>query len=123
MIYLRIGVIYVLLAVIAGAASAHALRLQLEMLHTETVFGLARDYLAYHGLALVAAGFAETRVKDLRAENALYLLALGAAIFSGALFVFALSLWQPIAHLAPLGGGLMIIGWCWLLLRALRHKK
>ncbi len=117
MIFLRIGVIYVLLAVALGAMGAHALVATLQQFDTAVIFTTARDYLAYHGLALVAAGFADSRVKDLKIEKALLLLAIGAAFFSGALFAFALSGWKPITHLAPLGGGLMIVGWIMMLFR------
>jgi uncharacterized membrane protein YgdD (TMEM256/DUF423 family) len=121
MIFLRLGVIYVLLSVALGALGAHALAATLNEYDSTTVFITARDYLAYHGLALVAAGFADSRVKDLQIEKALLLLAVGAAFFSGALFAYALSNWKPITHLAPLGGGMMIIGWLLMLYRVWRR--
>jgi uncharacterized membrane protein YgdD (TMEM256/DUF423 family) len=117
MIFLRIGVLYVLLAVIIGALGAHAFSAQLKIFDSSVIFQTARDYLAYHGLALVAAGFADSRVKDLKLERALLLLATGAAFFSGALFIFALTNWKAITHLAPIGGGLMIVGWGIMLYR------
>ena len=121
MIFLRIGVSYVLLAVALGALGTHAFAAELKLYDTQTIFQTARDYLAYHGLALVAAGFADSRVKDLKIERALMLLAIGAAFFSGALFIFALSNWKLITHLAPLGGGMMIVGWLMMLFRVWRR--
>lgn len=121
MIFLRVGVIYVLLSVLIGAMGAHAFAATLKLFETEAIFLTARDYLAYHGLALVAAGFAEARIKDLKIERALILLAIGAAFFSGSLFIYALSNWKTITHLAPIGGGLMIVGWTIMLFRAWRR--
>ncbi len=121
--FLTVGIAYVLISVAFGALGAHAFADVLATLQSAAIFATARDYLAYHGLALMAAGFADSRIKDLKLERALFLLALGAAFFSVALFVYSLSGWKAITYLAPLGGGLMMVGWLKMFIRVWRHRS
>ena len=115
-----IGVIYAGLSVLLGSMGAHALKATLALHNTQAVFEIGHDYLAYHGLALMLIALAEQRWQQLHAERAGSLIAIGAAIFSSALLLFSITGIKWVTHFAPLGGGLMILGWLWLAWRAWR---
>ena len=115
-----IGVIYAGLSVLLGSMGAHALKATLALHNTQAVFEIGHDYLAYHGLALMLIALAEQRWQQLHAERAGSLIAIGAAVFSSALLLFSVTGIKWVTHFAPLGGGLMILGWLWLAWRAWR---
>lgn len=48
-------------------------------------------------------------------------MTLGALVFAGALYLIALTGQRMLGAVAPVGGTLMIAGWTWLLLAALRR--
>ena len=118
-----IGVIYAGLSVVLGSMAAHALKPTLALYNTSAVFAIGHDYLAYHGLALMLIALAEQRWQQLRAERAGSLIAIGAAIFSSALLVFSVTGIKWVAHFAPVGGGLMILGWLWLAWRTFHSVR
>lgn len=111
-----VGVVYAGLSVALGSMGAHALKATLTALGTQATWQIAHDYLAYHGLALMLIALADQRWPQLAALGACRWLAIGAGVFSAALFLFSLTANTLYAHAAPLGGGLMILGWlmlCW----------
>lgn len=118
-----IGVIYAGLSVVLGSMGAHALKATLALHDAAAVFEIGHDYLAYHGLALMLIALAEQRWQHLRAERAGSLIAIGAAVFSSALLLFSITGIKWLTHFAPLGGGLMILGWLWLAWRAFHSVR
>lgn len=121
--WFALGAVYAVLSVVAGSLAAHALKPLLNDNDGMTVFMLARDYLGYHGLVLMVIAMAIERWPSMALHRPTRLIASGAALFSGALFALALTAWKPVAHLAPVGGGLMIIGWLWLTYLSIRAAK
>jgi uncharacterized membrane protein YgdD (TMEM256/DUF423 family) len=115
-----------LLAVIAGAFGAHALKVvlapqQLEVWHT------AVQYQFYHVFALLfLSTFA--RFKNNLIIASYYLFTFGIILFSGSLYLLScrnlldwnwLSVMGPIT---PIGGLLFILGWLMLAFAAIRNK-
>ena len=101
--------------VVLGAFGAHALRARFgaaELGWWET----AVAYQMWHGIALVA--FGAGRVDRIAAPA--WLLGAGAAIFSGTLYVMALTGLRWLGAVTPVGGLLMIAGWGLLAWRGLR---
>ncbi|MFZ5844638.1 MAG: DUF423 domain-containing protein [Pseudomonadota bacterium] len=118
-----IGVIYAGLSVVLGSMGAHALKTTLALHSSAGVFEIGHDYLAYHGLALMLIALAEQRWQHLRAERAGSLIAIGAAVFSSALLLFSVTGIKWLSHFAPVGGGLMILGWLWLTWRVFHSVR
>jgi uncharacterized membrane protein YgdD (TMEM256/DUF423 family) len=119
-LFLVLGALLSAAAVALGAFGAHGLkgRLAPEML---TVFQTAVQYHFWHALGVVAVGLAALTLPDgvwLRAAG--WLLALGVLLFSGSLYVLALSGERWLGALAPLGGLAFIGGWIALALAVLR---
>ncbi len=93
-------------AVILGALGSHALPVV-----DSARFRLANTYHLVHALALLglcALGAARTFSPAL--HLAAVLLALGTVLFCGGVYAVALGA-APMARIAPVGGGLLILGW------------
>src|SRR5688572_6243859 len=104
-------------AVLLGAFGAHALeaRLAPDLL---LVFETGVRYHLVHALALLALGLAAPRL-DRRAVRLIgLLLGLGTLLFSGSLYVLALSGTRALGAITPLGGLCWIVAW-FLFARAL----
>ena len=107
------------LGVILGAFGAHGLRERLtpEML---VVFETGVRYLLIHGLGLLAIAWAVSRWPDTYVNIAGYLFVAGILIFSGSLYVLAMTGIRWLGAITPLGGVCLIIGWGLLAVGVLR---
>ena len=108
------------IAVAAGAFGAHGLRARLEpdML---AVFETAVRYQMYHALALLAVAWAITRWPAGNAQLAGWLFVAGIVVFSGSLYVLALSGTRWLGAITPVGGVCFLAGWgvlAWTMWRA-----
>jgi len=107
--FLRIGAAFCFLAVALGAFGAHALKAKLETSGMVDVWNKAVLYHFVHAIALVALALygASNRA-------AYFLLAAGVLLFSGSLYVMALTNVRWLGAITPLGGLCFLAGWAWL---------
>ena len=114
------------LAVIAGAFGAHALKsvlnpAQLDVWHT------AVQYQFYHALALLFLS-SLTRFKNNMVLTTYYLFTFGIVLFSGSLYLLACRdvlgwSWLPmVGPVTPIGGLLFIAGWVTLAIAGYKNK-
>jgi uncharacterized membrane protein YgdD (TMEM256/DUF423 family) len=114
--FVSIGAMSALIAVAAGAFGAHALRTRLEPASL-AVFDTGARYQMYHALALVAVGFALSQWPASRsAVWAGWLFVAGTILFSGSLYLLALSGIRWLGAITPLGGVAFMLGWLCLAL-------
>lgn len=106
-------------AVAAGAFGAHGLqdRIAPELLDT---FTTAARYQMYHGLALLAVAWAVTQWPTAKLAAGGWLLFAGTAVFSGSLYLLALTDARWLGAITPLGGLLLLGGWALLAVRVAR---
>lgn len=112
------GAAICLLAVAIGAFGAHAFKDILVANQRETVFELANRYQFYHGLALItiAALFQNnSSIKSLTPIASV--MTLGVLIFSGSLYLLAITNLTWLGAVTPIGGTFMIIAWGLLIWR------
>ena len=116
--FLRIGAASALIAVAAGAFGAHALRSRLapDLL---AVFETAARYQMYHALALCIVGLLAGRA----ARAAGWLFVWGTVVFSGSLYVMALTGERWLGAVTPIGGAAFVAGWGWLALGTVRERS
>jgi uncharacterized membrane protein YgdD (TMEM256/DUF423 family) len=98
-------------AVALGAFGAHALKLRLaaEML---TTYQTAVQYHFWHALGLLGVGVLMVRSPDSRALAwVAWLLVAGLLLFSGSLYLLALTGATWLGAVAPLGGVAFIAAW------------
>jgi len=117
--FVALGAISALLAVAAGAFGAHALRARLSP-DMQAVFETGARYHMYHALALLAAAWAFTRWPGGPVVAAGWLFVIGTVLFSGSLYLLALSGQRWLGAITPLGGLAFIAGWAALAWAALR---
>jgi uncharacterized membrane protein YgdD (TMEM256/DUF423 family) len=112
-------------AVAAGAFGAHALKsaLRPDLL---AVWHTAVQYQAWHALALLAVGLLMARSASLpdrpdsRLRAAAWLFLIGIVIFSGSLYLLALTGERRLGAVTPLGGVAFLAGWLTFAWAALR---
>ena len=108
-----LGCLSGLLAVAAGAFGAHALRARLapDLL---AVFETGARYQMYHALALLAAAWAAERWASGAAVAAGWAFVAGILVFSGSLYLLALTGTRWLGAVTPLGGAALLAGWALL---------
>ena len=120
--WFALGAIAAGLGVVLGAFGAHALKSRLtpDLL---AIFETGVRYQMYHALALLAVGWAATRWASPWVNTAGWTFTLGILVFSGSLYLLALTGARWWGALTPIGGLAFIFGWLSLLLAALRGSK
>jgi len=101
-----------------GAFGAHGLRSRLspEML---AVFETGVRYHVYHALAVVATAAVAARLPGRAVPAAGWLFVLGILLFSGSLYLLALTGMTRLGAVTPIGGLAFLIGWALLAFAAI----
>jgi uncharacterized membrane protein YgdD (TMEM256/DUF423 family) len=110
-LFLSLGALAGLLAVALGAFGAHALRGRLDD-YARGVFETAVQYHFYHALALALVGIlllSQPATALLKSSGWLFLI--GIAVFSGSLYLLAITGIKWLGAVTPLGGLAFIAGW------------
>ncbi len=118
-LFFVLGSISAAAAVALGAFAAHGLRGRVapELL---TTFEVGARYHMYHALALLVVAWAATRWPGGTTTLAGWLFLAGTVLFSGSLYLLALSGQRWLGAVTPLGGAAFIAGWLALAWSALR---
>jgi uncharacterized membrane protein YgdD (TMEM256/DUF423 family) len=106
----RVAAALCLLAVALGAFGAHAFKNTLESHGMTDVWNKAVLYHFIHAIALFALGYFGAANR-----GACWLLFFGIILFSGSLYVMALTNMRWLGAVTPLGGLCFIAGWAWLI--------
>lgn len=106
-----LGALYGFLGVALGAFGAHALKSTLSA-DAMAIYRTAVEYHLVHALALLfAASRIAGRKATLSAEVAAWGFAAGTLLFSGSLYVLAVSGLRFFGAITPLGGVSFLVGW------------
>jgi uncharacterized membrane protein YgdD (TMEM256/DUF423 family) len=116
-VFFGLGAISGALAVVLGAFAAHGLRARLSAEALATFETGARYHLS-HALALLAVGWACTRWPGPWTTAAGWLFVTGTVLFSGSLYLLAVSGVRALGAVTPFGGLAFILGWLALLAAA-----
>ena len=113
--FLRIGALLAFLDVAFGAFGAHALRERLtpDLL---AVFETGVRYQMYHALAILIVAVMLGRSANARAVWAGWCFVAGIILFSGSLYILALTGVGILGAITPIGGLFFLAGWLCLLL-------
>ena len=102
------------IAVAMRAAAAHALAAHTTPAGLELII-LGADYQLWHALGLLGLGLLTPHVTAARGQALLKAVGvafvMGTVLFSGGLYLLALTGPGGIHWVVPLGGGLLILGW------------
>ena len=109
-VWLLFAAINGFLAVAAGAFGEHGLQARLDAHHFE-IFQTAARYQMYHALAMGLAALAmRGRATGAARASAAFFLA-GIILFSGSLYIFALTDMHGAGMVTPIGGLAFFAGW------------
>lgn len=116
------GAVFMALAVSFGAFGAHALKkiLSPEML---TIYHTGVEYQFYHALGLLIIGVIGLQIKSKLIGWVGILLTAGIILFSGSLYVLALSGIKGLGAITPIGGISFVAGWIILAIGIVKHKR
>lgn len=112
--FIVIGALAMALGVILGAFGAHGLKSKLtpDLL---AVYHTGVEYHLYHALGLILVGILVhlfPQVGGLKTGG--WLLLAGIVIFSGSLYILAISGVRWLGAITPIGGLAFIAGWVWI---------
>jgi uncharacterized membrane protein YgdD (TMEM256/DUF423 family) len=117
--WLQAGAAWGFLAVALGAFGAHGLKERLDSLGQAANFQTAAHYHMYCALAILAVGLLSLHGRSGAAiTSAGWALLLGSLIFSGSLYILAVTGLRWLGAITPIGGVLMLAGWAALAIAA-----
>lgn len=121
--YVRTGAVAGLLAVAIGAFGAHVLEDLISGRYME-IYRTGVQYHMFHsaGILLIAALADKLPSRKLTAW-AFRLLLAGIIIFSGSLYILAVTGWEALGAITPIGGVAFVAGWLCLALAAGKSKR
>jgi uncharacterized membrane protein YgdD (TMEM256/DUF423 family) len=109
-VFFGLGSISAGLAVALGAFAAHGLRSRISPEALQT-FETGARYQMYHALALLAVAWAVTRWPGGAVTAAGWLFVAGTLLFSGSLYLLAVTGMRVLGAITPFGGLAFILGW------------
>ena len=118
-LFLLTGSFFCMLSVMLGAFAAHGLKSRLNE-YSLGVFKTAAEYQMVHGLALIAVAILIKWGINLTVAGGFFIA--GTLLFSGSLYLLALSGMKWLGPITPLGGLCFIIGWVVILVQVARFK-
>ena len=107
------------IGVALGAFGAHGLKGRVSP-DLMAIFETGVRFHMYHALALLAVGWAVTRFPGRGVHLAGWSFVAGIVLFSGSLYMLALTGSRGFGAITPLGGVAFLVGWTALALTALR---
>ena len=112
---LMTGAALLAFAVAVGAFGAHALKVRLtdDMLQ---IYKTGVEYHFYHALGLLLIGVLSLHISSGLLNWSALLLVLGIVLFSGSLYLLAITGLKWLGAITPLGGLSFIAGWILLLI-------
>ena len=118
-LFLLAGSFFCMLSVILGAFAAHGLKSRLSE-YSIGIFKTAAEYQMVHGLALIAVAILIKWGINLSMAGGFFIA--GILLFSGSLYLLALTGLKWLGPITPLGGLCFIIGWIVILVQVARFK-
>jgi uncharacterized membrane protein YgdD (TMEM256/DUF423 family) len=118
-LFFIMGAFSAFIAVAAGAFGAHGLkgRLTPDMLG---VFETGVRYQMYHALALIGVSFASAQWPGKLITFSGWLFVIGSLFFSGSIYLLCLTGTKWLGPITPVGGGMLLAGWLFLAIGALK---
>src|SRR5699024_2357218 len=109
-LFLLLGIIKGFLAVALGAFGAHGLEGKISEKFIE-IWEKAVHYQMFHATALLLTGilFAKAQVASINVAG--WILLIGIILFSGSLYIYAITSVKGFAMITPFGGVSFLVGW------------
>ena len=118
-ISLIIGSLYCFLTVVLGAFGAHALKDSLDE-YEKSIFDKAVLYQMFHGISILIVSIFNNMFNDIDFSIVIWFFTFGILIFSGSLYILAITKAKWLGMITPIGGFLFIFGWLTLIIKLLK---
>ena len=105
-----LGTFLAFMTVVLGAFGAHALKEQLSA-YGQSVYDKAIFYQMFHSLAILFVSILQYSISDLDLSICIWLFFLGIILFSGSLYILALTNIKWLGAITPICGMLFIVSW------------
>lgn len=118
------GAVFAFLAVAFGAFGAHALKNVLTE-HYAAIWETAVQYQMFHAVGLIVIGILMSKTligPTPLLSRAGVLMFIGVILFSGSLYVLAVTKINVLGAITPIGGVLFLISWLFVILAALKIR-
>lgn len=112
-LFLVLGSLSAFVGVALGAFGAHALKSRLET-ETLSIFETGVRYQMYHAFGILAVSWVLSQWPQANAGISGWLFFGGTILFSGSLYLLALTGARWFGAVTPVGGLLFLAGWLWL---------
>ena len=99
-----------MLVIILGAFGAHGLKDVLDD-HGKSIYDKAVLYHMFHSIAILVVGIIQKLLPDAALQIVGLCFLFGTIIFSGSLYVLAISGMKWLGMITPIGGLLFMVGW------------
>ena len=115
------GIFFCCLSVIMGAFGAHALKDKLSE-YSMSIYDKAVLYQFFHAFAILFVAFLNQLLSSKTFDICGVFFIIGILLFSGSLFILAITDIKWLGAITPLGGLLFIIGWIALFIKIVKIK-
>ena len=112
--WLFLAAFFGFLSVALGAFGAHSLKNILDE-YGKSVYEKAVLYQMFHSMALFAVGVLQHLFKGIPFSPAGFGFLVGILLFSGSLYLLAISGVKWLGAITPIGGLAFLFGWAWLI--------
>ena len=113
-LWLMTAAIFGFLSVALGAFGAHSLKNVLDE-YGKSIYEKAVLYQMFHAMALFAVGLLQHHFKELPFGPAGWGFLAGIVLFSGSLYLLAVTDIRWLGAITPFGGIAFLFGWLWLI--------
>lgn len=120
-VWIIYGSFFSLLAVVLGAFGAHGLKNILNQ-YSREVYNTANFYHFIHSLAIIFIAILNTQYNDINLSYSFYFFLFGIIIFSGSLYILAITGIKWLGAITPIGGVLFILGWGYMMFTFCKHN-
>ena len=114
MLWLKVGIGFSLLTVLIGAFGSHGLKQILIRNDTSDIFQIAVRYQMFHSIGIIICGILLV-MDTITNQISPILFSIGTLVFSGSLYLLAITGFKWLGAITPIGGVLFIAGWVTLL--------
>ena len=113
------GSLFSMLSVVFGAFGAHYLKNTLND-YSLSVFQTGVLYQFFHSIGIILVVLLSISKDNLNLDLSIWFFTLGIILFSGSLYLLAITGLKWLGAITPIGGFFFILGWMFLFLKSLK---
>ena len=113
------GSLLSMLSVVLGAFGAHYLKNTLDD-YSLSVFQTGVLYQFFHSVGILVLVLLSKSIDNLNLDLSIWFFTLGIILFSGSLYLLAITGLKWLGAITPIGGMFFILGWMFLFMKSLK---